>query len=336
MKKFNYVVCGGTFDHLHDGHKEFLRFAFSLGEKVLLGITTDKYIQKYKNQERIEAFNFRKIVLVDFLKSEAFLKNAELVAIDNIFAPILFSKKNKVEAIIVTKKTLKGARYINKLRKEHGLKPLKIITCPLKRNQDKRLICSTRVRNGEIQRNGAYYVDPKFLNNNFIINQKLSKELKKPFGHLCKENDFLNYGSNSSFVASIGDVTTITLNNKFLKHAISIIDMHVAREKKFAKIKELGFDGEVELVKAINPSGHITKSLIKGIKKALSFAKKNKRVVIVVSGEEDLSVIPFVILAPLGFKVLYGQPKKGLVVVDVSEKSKLKACQILKKFKIDI
>lgn len=336
MKKFNYVVCGGTFDHLHDGHKEFLRFAFSLGENVLLGITTDKYIQKYKNQEKIETFNFRKIVLIKFLKSEALFKNVEIVAIDDAYAPELFSKENKIEAIIVTKQTLKGAKYINKLRKELGLKDLKIIICPLKKNQDNKLICSTRVRNGEIQRNGTCYIDPKFLNNNFIITQKLREELKKPFGNLYKKNDFLTSELDSSSLVSIGDVTTTVLNKIPLKHSISIIDMHVAREKKFTKIKELGFDNNVKLIKVVNPAGHITKSLIKGIKKALNFIKKNQRVVIVVLGEEDLSVIPFVILAPLGFKILYGQPKKGLTMVDVSEKNKLKACQILKSFNMNI
>ena len=42
----------------------------------------------------------------------------------------------------------------------------------------------------------------------------------------------------------------------------------------------------------------------------------------VVDGEEDLAVIPLVLLSPLGTKVIYGQPNKGAVLVNVDTKTK--------------
>ena len=57
--KFNIVVCGGTFDHFHKGHASFLRFILSLTQKVVLGLTSDKYTQTEKNGH-IESYLDRK------------------------------------------------------------------------------------------------------------------------------------------------------------------------------------------------------------------------------------------------------------------------------------
>ena len=39
---------GGTFDHLHDGHKYLLDTAFSLGQEVHIGLTTEKMFSRKK------------------------------------------------------------------------------------------------------------------------------------------------------------------------------------------------------------------------------------------------------------------------------------------------
>jgi len=46
--KYNLVACGGTFDHFHKGHEEFLRYVFSVGKKVIVGVTSDEYIESSK------------------------------------------------------------------------------------------------------------------------------------------------------------------------------------------------------------------------------------------------------------------------------------------------
>ena len=55
-----------------------------------------------------------------------------------------------------------------------------------------------------------------------------------------------------------------------------------------------------------------------------------KPAMVLIDGEEDLLTIPAVIEAPLGAVVFYGQPLEGVVAVEVDERSKANARQILR------
>ena len=55
----------------------------------------------------------------------------------------------------------------------------------------------------------------------------------------------------------------------------------------------------------------------------------NQKTQIVVDGEEDLLVIPAVVLAPERSIVAYGQPNQGIVVIEVTKRNKLKCRQII-------
>ncbi len=57
--KYQLIVCGGTFDLLHKGHKKFLQEILNLSDQVLLGITSNKYINLFKTSD-IEDFEIRK------------------------------------------------------------------------------------------------------------------------------------------------------------------------------------------------------------------------------------------------------------------------------------
>jgi len=51
-----------------------------------------------------------------------------------------------------------------------------------------------------------------------------------------------------------------------------------------------------------------------------------------VDGEEDLAVLPVLLIAPLGFSIFYGQPNEGLVQVQVTEENKEQAYQFVNSF----
>ena len=57
--------------------------------------------------------------------------------------------------------------------------------------------------------------------------------------------------------------------------------------------------------------------------------KSNVPVQIVVTGEEDLLVLPVCVHAPQNAIVLYGQPNEGLVIVKVTQEIRNKTQQLL-------
>ncbi|MEK9208414.1 MAG: adenylyltransferase/cytidyltransferase family protein, partial [Patescibacteria group bacterium] len=49
--QYHLVVCGGTFDLLHKGHVSFLKQILEKTDKVIIGITSDTYVSKFKNKQ---------------------------------------------------------------------------------------------------------------------------------------------------------------------------------------------------------------------------------------------------------------------------------------------
>lgn len=330
MKQFNLVVCGGTFDHFHKGHKAFLKSAFSAGEKVIIGITSDKYIQSSKSEAQssmlIEPFKKRKQSVLKFLRIEKVSDKAEIIEIDNLFGPAL-DKNYLIDAIVVSRNTVKGAEIINKKRSEIGLAKLKIIVTTMVLAQDGQEISSSKIRNGNINRDGRLYVDSGMLSKALIITDTTRKNLKKPLGVLFKNLDNLNIPTNA-IVATAGDITSQLFNRLGVNQHISVIDFLVNRKKSFTKTRDLGFSGQEKIINVDNPAGSVTPDLFKAVEKAIKL-EIAERAIIKVKGEEDLAVLPLVLLLPLGSCVFYGQPQRGIVLVEVTEKNKDKVIDAL-------
>ncbi|MGB9598790.1 MAG: DUF359 domain-containing protein [Minisyncoccales bacterium] len=80
-------------------------------------------------------------------------------------------------------------------------------------------------------------------------------------------------------------------------------------------------------LKCKNPPGTIQAEVWPKIKKAI---KENKN--LFVEGEEDLLVIPAVLVSPKNSLVIYGFPKKGICAIEVNQKIKKKIKNLLKLF----
>lgn len=329
MYTFNLAVCGGTFDHLHKGHKKFLQEIFLKSKKVLIGVTTDSFVEKKEFTSGIESYKKRIRELAYFLRTEKLLERTEITPIDSLFIPEKF-KKLPINAIFVSADTIKGAQIINKKRKTEGRKELFIVTIPLIKAEDGDYISSTRIRQGIINREGRPYIKPLWFKKRLLITEKLRTELKKPFGTLHTEIKKLSI-KNSSFIVTVGDVVTQSFNQIHLRHPLSVIDFLVERKKVFSEISEHGFVGNEDVVYVNNPAGTIMPQMFKMLIEIFS-KQQTKRHVIVVHGEEDLVVLPVILVSPLGYRVFYGQPHAGIVEVIVSEKIKEKAYRILSNF----
>lgn len=331
--RYNLVVCGGTFDHFHKGHKAFLRHILSVSSKVLLGLTTDSYVKTKNDSGRIEGYRVRKRQIEEFLDQQKAKNRVRIEPIEDIFIPKIWEEL-PIEAIVVSSSTIRGAEQINLKRKEQGKSSLIIEIVNLINDENNEYISSSRIRNGKIDREGKRYVKNLWFKKNLKLTPDLRKQFQKPFGELFTDIDKALISKNKkSLVITVGDITTKIFNDKSLGQNVSVIDFKVAREKKFSNISELGFTGDEEILKVDNPAGYISSDLF--IKLAEIFRSERKRkTVLQINGEEDLVVLSIILLAPLGTAVFYGQPDKGIVKVEVSEESKDRAYELISKFEV--
>ncbi len=152
MKKYEKVAVGGTFDKLHRGHKALLSKAFEIGEKVVIGLSSDDFVSKMGKPHITATYAERLKELQVFLEKNGLLKRAEIVALKDPYGLTISGKG--LDALVVSKETESIADKINKIRVEAGLPTLKIITIGMVPAENCNPISTTRIRSGEIDRNG--------------------------------------------------------------------------------------------------------------------------------------------------------------------------------------
>ena len=142
---------GGTFDIIHRGHLTLLTNAFDISDKVIIGLTSDEFVQKkgktptHKYDERLK--NLISIIFQKFPNSYF-----EISQLNNDFGPAVLEKN--VQALIVSDETSNQGKVLNKLRFERNLPPVEIITVPMFLAKDGVRISTTRIKNSEIDSDG--------------------------------------------------------------------------------------------------------------------------------------------------------------------------------------
>jgi pantetheine-phosphate adenylyltransferase len=150
MDKHDVVVVGGTFDKFHKGHETLLKTAFKIGKRVLIGLSTDEFAKKVKPHE-VDGYEQRMKTLEEFLAKEGLLKQAEIVPLND---PYGLTLSEGVDAIVVSKETLPRVEEINKLRREGGLQPLRVVAIDMVLAKDGSPVTASRIRAGEIDQEG--------------------------------------------------------------------------------------------------------------------------------------------------------------------------------------
>lgn len=329
MYRYKYVVSGGTFDHFHAGHKAFLQEQLSLSEKVLIGVTSDAYIQKNK-EKSIESFANRVESLKKFFLFEKATNRVEIQKIDTYAIPKIW-EKYPIEAIVVTEDTKTGANRINAQREKNGESLFHIHTVAYIQAEDGKSITSSRIRNGEIDREGNLFIDPKWLNGMLLLPPSLREEVSQPFGIIFKTIDLVlqTMHIDPAFVVTVGDVVTEGFMHKTFGQKVAIVDLFVKRQKEYASLSDHTIYGDEVVISVKNPATNITAALFNATKKSIF---EQGKYIILIDGEEDLAVLPFILTCPLGFCIIYGQPSEGVVVIIVTENTKKKAKELLNKF----
>ncbi|MEM3526631.1 MAG: DUF359 domain-containing protein [Candidatus Bathyarchaeia archaeon] len=164
----------------------------------------------------------------------------------------------------------------------------------------------------------------------YKLTPRMRKKLKQPIGTLIpgsftetanKIKNIINEKKPTAII-SVGDAVSKNLLKNHIFPILAILDNKVMR----MDIKPISFAAE-KTVNIKNPPGTITSEAVTAIKEAMN---SKCQVKIVVDGEEDLLTLIAVLYAPENSIVMYGQPHKGLVVIEVTPTKKLEVAEILK------
>ncbi len=150
----------------------------------------------------------------------------------------------------------------------------------------------------------------------------LRKKLKKPFGNLIPDVNDLEI--ETEIVICVGDKTSEEILGRGIKPKICVYDGMIKREK--IQIPDVIKKFKAEDIEIKNPPGTLTKEAFDAFKSAFK-SKLNFK--IKVDGEEDLTTLAAIDVAPVGSIVIYGQPNEGVVVVRVDNKNKIRVKNIL-------
>jgi pantetheine-phosphate adenylyltransferase len=151
-KKFKTVAVGGTFDEFHKGHRALLIKAFEVGERVLVGLCSDRLVESLTKPHVTASYEQRLEELSKFLRERGVWERAEIVPLNDPFGVTL--SEGCVEALIVSRETEPIAVKINGERGRRRLPPLQIIAIDMISSENHVPISTTRIRCGEIDREG--------------------------------------------------------------------------------------------------------------------------------------------------------------------------------------
>jgi pantetheine-phosphate adenylyltransferase len=149
--KYRVVATGGTFDHLHRGHSALLSKSFDVGEKVVIGVTSDAFARR-EGKQPDQSYEERTASLESLLRQEFPGRDYLIAKLDDYFGPGIASPE--VQAIVVSRETAKRVPIANALRREKGFPPLDVVVVDYVMADDSKPISSTRIRKGEIDPQG--------------------------------------------------------------------------------------------------------------------------------------------------------------------------------------
>lgn len=137
--------------------------------------------------------------------------------------------------------------------------------------------------------------------------------LRKPFGKLTYQEALADEVGKADLRVAVGDRVSLNLYNGGVAPHLAIVDFRTRRGPCTEEMKEAIKRVGKTVLRARNPPGTITQELWETVQ--LAYQMDNVR--IEVDGEEDLAVIPCVILAPEDVQVVvaYGLWEQGGVGV---------------------
>jgi len=167
------------------------------------------------------------------------------------------------------------------------------------------------------------------------LTEEVRRELKKPLGLLLTDKEKPHTEQlkqilkehRAARVIVVGDFTAMRFLESGLEADVYILDNRIMRRP----IRPLALDLR-QTIQARNPAGKITEEAWRAVRQAIQSGKRTK---LIIDGEEDLLTLPAILFSPIGSLVLYGQPEKGLVAVEVTKEKKGEITRIVERMRED-
>ena len=163
--------------------------------------------------------------------------------------------------------------------------------------------------------------------------------LKEPFGVLL-ENESVNkvrlYSSvkHAKLIVLVGDATTDRVTLDGIIPSVCVVDGRERRVQRRTAGGESLLQNQVLQLRCSNPAGTISKRAVQVLRDAIRASSTNP-VRVIVEGEEDLLTLPIFLLVPYGSVVMYGQPFKGIVIVNIDSETRKRAKDLMESLGID-
>ncbi|TIC00326.1 Nucleotidylyl transferase [Wallemia mellicola] len=142
---YDTIALGGTFDHLHAGHKVLLSLAAYISrKKVVIGVTGPDLLTRKNDADVLESIETRKAAVDGFLKRLRPDVEAYVFTLNDVYGPT--GDDEDIDAIVVSRETLSGSDAINKKRKENKIKELDVFMIELVDHTAELKLSSTDIR----------------------------------------------------------------------------------------------------------------------------------------------------------------------------------------------
>jgi len=144
-----------------------------------------------------------------------------------------------------------------------------------------------------------------------LLPEKDRQVFKEPLGTELYDDDLGSFHAQTTLI-TVGDVVSLTFRRHGIRPFLSIYD-GITERREMTEFATLVEDEEKDEV--VNPAGRITRELVESIRGRI----EGTGGLIKVIGEEDLALIPAVLLAPMGTDIVYGWPGRCMMRITTDE-----------------
>lgn len=126
---FSTVALGGTFDHLHAGHRGLLTLAAYITQNLIVGVTGPGLLKNKKYADYLETYEKRQQSVSNFLSLIKPSLNLRFEMIEDVCGPT--ATIEHIDALVLSEESEAGGKIVNDTRRKLGFNELEIIISKL-------------------------------------------------------------------------------------------------------------------------------------------------------------------------------------------------------------